>query len=99
MRRASKIDANHNEIVTALRAVGCFVQSLAAIGKGTPDVLAIYKGTVHLLEIKDGKKPQSSRELTDAENEWHNAALVIGHYRVPIVTSIDDALKAVGAVD
>ena len=99
MRTAARLDRNHTEIVTALRAVGCFVQSLAAIGKGTPDVIAIYRGTVHLLEIKDGKKPQSARELTDAEYDWHDGASLIGHYRVHIVTSIDDALKAVGAVD
>ena len=97
MRRAAKLDDNHAEIVTALRAVGCFVQSLAAIGKGTPDLLAIHKGTVHLLEIKDGKKPPSARELTDAESEWHEDALVCGQYEVPVVNSIEDALKVIGA--
>jgi hypothetical protein len=33
--RAAKIDANQEAVVTALRAAGATVQSLAGVGKGT----------------------------------------------------------------
>lgn len=39
MRRAARVDANHAEIVAALRDRGCLVQSLAALGHGVPDLL------------------------------------------------------------
>jgi len=97
MRRAAKLDDNHSEIVTALRACGAFVQSLAAIGKGTPDLLVIHRGAVHVLEVKDGAKPASGRKLTKDEAKWHAGAFMYGRYVVPVVNSIEDALKVIGA--
>lgn len=71
-RRAAKIDANHPEIVAALRAIpGVRVQSLASVGKGCPDLLVGYKGKNFLLEVKDGQKLKSQRLLTRDEIEWH----------------------------
>ena len=97
MRLKARTDSNHAEIVTALRAVGCFVQSLASIGKGAPDLLVIHRGAVHVLEVKDGAKPASGRKLTKDEAKWHAGAFAYGRYAVPVVTSIEDALKVIGA--
>lgn len=93
-RYAAKIDANQPEIVSALRKAGCFVQPLHTVGGGVPDLLVGRAGVNHLLEIKDGSKPPSARRLTPDQVEWH--ALYRG--TVHIVTSIDEALKAVGVI-
>lgn len=71
MRRAAKIDANQPAIVTALRQAGAFVQSLAAIGDGCPDLLVGYAGLTALVEVKDGSKLPSARQLTPDQQQWH----------------------------
>jgi hypothetical protein len=94
MRRAAKIDANQDEIVSALRSAGAIVQSLAAIGKGCPDLLIAFRGNLFLLELKDGNKPPSGQKLTDAQKTWHQAWGAL----VEIVNSPEAALRAIGAV-
>jgi hypothetical protein len=90
MMRAAKVDANHGEIVDALRKIGASVQSLAAVGDGCPDLLVGFRGRNLLIEVKDGSKPPSGRKLTAAQSCWHwawigdvrvacNAAQAIGH--------------------
>lgn len=73
MRKAARIDANHNEVVSILRQVGCTVQSLASQGSGCPDLLVGYQGQNYLLEVKDGDKPPSARKLTPDEARWHQS--------------------------
>ena len=73
MRRRARTDGNHGQIVEALRAAGCTVQSLAAIGDGTPDLLVGVGGRNLLVEVKDGSKSPSRRRLTDDERTWHAA--------------------------
>lgn len=73
MRRAAKIDANQEQVVSALRAVGATVQTLASVGKGVPDLLVGYQGKTLLLEVKDGSKPPSERRLTEDQLKWHGA--------------------------
>lgn len=97
MRRAAKIDDNQPEIVKALRAHGCDVLSLAAVGNGCPDLLVsrpYYPHHYFLLEVKDGEKPPSARKLTPDQVEFH------ARWKGPIhiVTSVDEALDAVGIV-
>ena len=71
MRRAAKIDANQEQIVSALRSAGATVQSLAAIGNGCPDLLVGFNGQTLLMEIKDGNKSPSQRKLTEDQIIWH----------------------------
>lgn len=92
MRRAARTDANHAEIVKALRAAGCFVQSLASIGKGCPDILFLCRQKWFLAEVKDGKKPPSRRNLTPHEQRWHELA---GMGMVYVIESVEDALALV----
>ena len=73
MRRAAKIDSNQIQVVSALRAAGATVQSLAAVGKGVPDLLVGYMGKTLLMEVKDGRKPPSAQRLTEEQLEWHGA--------------------------
>lgn len=92
-RRASRVDANHDAVVSALRAAGACVQSLASIGRGCPDLL-IYFGDYYIFEVKDGNKPPSKRRLTKDQIEWRRA------WKGPVVTvtSPDEALRILGAL-
>lgn len=95
MRRAARVDANQAQIVSALRAAGASVQSLAAVGDGVPDLLVGHKGCTYLVECKNGRLPPSARELTKDQIEWHvnwrGGACVV-------VNSADEALAAIGAI-
>lgn len=93
---SKRIDANHNLIVNGLRAVGAEVQSLASVGKGCVDALVAYRGTWYVGEIKDGSKPPSQRKLTPDETKWHDR--FSSHAPVHIWTSLEDALKTIGAI-
>lgn len=91
MRRFGKIDANHSEIVKALRQFGCSVKSLASQGDGMPDILVGLRGQNFLLEIKDGNLPPSKQKLTDDERVFH----ATWNGQVSVVTSVAEALKVI----
>ncbi len=91
-RRASKVDDNQPQIVKALRAAGASVQILSAVGQGCPDLLVGFRGDNFALEVKDGNKPKSARELTPDQRVWH----LLWRGRVEVVTCVEDALMAIG---
>lgn len=92
--RANKVDANQPAIVAALRKVGCKVQSLAAIGDGCPDLMVGWAGVITLMEVKDGSKPPSARQLTDAQRVWH---AIWAEERIAVVTTPEEAIAAARA--
>jgi hypothetical protein len=69
MRKRGKVDANHAEIVRALRGIGAFVQSLADVGNGCPDLLVSFRGKWFVFEVKS-----PGGKLTPDEARWHNEA-------------------------
>lgn len=91
MRRA-RVDANQPEIVKALRAYGCSVQHLHTVGTGVPDLLIGHPHSYRLglLEVKDGEKSPSRRELTPEQvtffAEWEG-------YPIGLATDVDSALR------
>lgn len=92
MRRGRR-DDNHAEVVAALRAAGASVEDLADVGGGCPDLLVGIRHVTYLLEVKDGTKPPSKRNLTPYEAAWHM------RWRgrpVAVVESVEDALAACG---
>lgn len=95
-RYKAKVDANHGDVVTALRGVGAGVQSLAGVGDGCPDLLVAFRGAWHVLEVKDGSKPPSKRKLTPEEQMW----LLRFDELAPVyvVNSVEEALEVIGAV-
>jgi hypothetical protein len=95
MRRAAKTDANQTQIVSALRAAGVFVQSLAAVGNGVPDLLCGFRGRLFLLEVKDGNKVPSARKLTQAQVDWH---AIWADVPLFVVETPEQALIALGAI-
>lgn len=89
MRRAAKVDANQEQIVSALRAAGASVQSLAPIGKGCPDILVAFRQAMYLMELKHGKgKPNELQE------KWH----IQWNAPVYVVRGPDEALRTIGAL-
>ena len=93
--RAARIDANHEQVVSALRAAGASVQSLAGVGKGVPDLLVGFQGKTLLMEVKDGKKTPSERRLTEDQVRWHGA------WRggpLAVVDGVDAALRMLGVM-
>jgi Holliday junction resolvase len=93
--RAAKIDANHEQVVSALRAAGASVQSLAGVGKGVPDLLVGFQGKTLLMEVKDGRKTPSARRLTEDQLKWH------GGWRggpLAVVDGVDAALRMLGVL-
>lgn len=89
MRRAAKVDQNQDEIVTALRAAGATVQSLAAIGKGCPDLLASLRGAMFLIEVKRAKG-----KVNELQAEWHAQ----WQAKVHVVRTPEDALRVIGVI-
>jgi len=94
MRRRAAVDANQSEIVAALRRVGASVVDLSSVGAGCPDVLCGYRGVNYAVEIKDGDKFKSQRKLTPAQVQFHAA----WRGQVCVVETVDEALRAIGAV-
>ena len=88
MRRAARVDENQGLIVKALRACGATVRIITQ-GDGIPDLLVGYRGHTILMEVKDGNKPPSARQLTPAEqiffDQWTGGKLFI-------VNSVEEAL-------
>ena len=93
--RAARIDANHEQVVLALRTAGATVQSLAAVGQGVPDLLVGFQGKTLLMEIKDGRKTPSERRLTEAQLKWHGAW---NGGPLAIVDGVDAALRMLGVM-
>jgi hypothetical protein len=91
VRRASKVDANHDQIVTALQAAGATVQSLAPIGRGCPDALASKGGAMWLFEFKN---PKGKDEVNEAQKKWH----IAWQAPVYVVRTPDEALRVIGAL-
>jgi len=94
MRRAARKDANQDEIVEVLRDIGASVAITHQLGNGFPDLVVGFRGENFMLEIKDGRKAPSAQRLTKDEEIFHRT----WNGKVDIVKSVDEALKAIGAV-
>lgn len=91
MRTRAKVDSTHREIVEALQAAGCFVQSLASVGKGCPDLLVSFCGRWSVLEVKAGRG-----QVSEAQDEWMEKAKPAQVYVVRSVEDVTLFLHAVG---
>ncbi len=81
MRQRARIDRNQPEIIRALRQIGASVEPIHTLGKGKPDLLVGYRGVNLLLEIKDGEKAPSRRQLTpdelDFKDSWRGHCVTV----------------------
>ena len=69
-RYARKVDANHREIVRALRRLGCTVLDLSSHGRDVPDLAVGYRGVVTLIELKNPQNKGSTRGLSAGQRRW-----------------------------
>ena len=91
VRRRARVDANHAEVRSALRAAGWTVVDCAGVGSGFPDLLIAKHGRVLMVEIKDGAKVPSKQKLTEDEVQFH-ALMAAAGVTVSVVTSVEEAL-------
>lgn len=83
-RYRNRTDANQQEIVDALKAIGC---SVYLLGKPV-DLLVGYRSMNFLLEIKNKK---GKNKLTDFQKEW----IPSWRGQVRIVHTVDEAIELV----
>lgn len=86
-RRAARVDANHAEIVRALRQVGASVQSLARQGDDCPDILVGFRKKNYVWEIKTAKG-----KLKPGQQRW----LDLWCGEAQVVRSVDEAFQILG---
>lgn len=87
MRYAARVDANQEQIVSALRAAGAYVWII-----GLPvDLLVGFKGHTFLVEIKDGPKKRLTKLQTDFFENWRGGTLCK-------VDCPDAALRMIGVI-
>ena len=71
MRRAARVDANQDQIVSALRAAGAYVWII-----GLPvDLLVGHKGHTFLVEIKTDSKKRLTALQADFFENWFGSTL------------------------
>lgn len=71
MRYAARVDANQQQVVSALRAAGAYVWVI-----GLPvDLLVGYNNHTYLVEIKDGPKKSLTRLQQDFFGNWTGGTL------------------------
>lgn len=87
MRYAARVDANQEQIVSALRAAGAYVWII-----GLPvDLLVGYKGHTFLVEVKDGSKKRLTKLQADFFENWVGGTLAR-------IDSPEAALRMIGVV-
>ena len=87
MRCAARVDANQDQIVSALRAAGAYVWVI-----GLPvDLLVGYKGHTFLVEVKNGPKRRLTALQADFFENWSGSTLAR-------IDSPEAALRMIGVV-
>ena len=89
--RRHRKDQNQKAIVEALENVGADTFDLSQVGKGLTDILVGFRGVNFLLEIKN---PDQNWKFTEKQNEFHR----FWRGQKAVVETVDDALKAIGAM-
>jgi hypothetical protein len=67
---ARRIDANQGSVVSYLRALGWSVFITSPLGRGFPDLVVGCPGFAAVVEVKDGDKVPSKRQLTPDEKTF-----------------------------
>lgn len=71
MRYAARVDANQEQIVSALRAAGAYVWII-----GLPvDLLVGYKNHTFLVELKSGPRKRLTKLQADFFENWSGSTL------------------------
>lgn len=65
-----KKDANHNDVVAAMREVNDSVRDTSSLGRGMPDGLIWINGGWQLFDIKNPKTGYGRRGLNKTQKKW-----------------------------
>lgn len=85
MRYAARVDANQEQIVSALRSAGAYVWVI-----GLPvDLLVGYNNHTFLVEIKDGPSKRLTRLQQDFFGNWCGGTLCR-------INDVEGALRMIG---
>lgn len=87
MRYAKRVDANQEQVVSALRAAGAYVWVI-----GLPvDLLVGYKNHTFLVEVKDGSKKRLTALQDDFFKNWSGGTLAR-------INDAESALRMIGVL-
>jgi len=87
MRYAARVDANQDQIVSALRAAGAYVWVI-----GLPvDLLVGYKGHTFLVEVKNGPRKRLTPLQANFFENWSGSTLAR-------IDGPDGALRMIGVL-
>jgi hypothetical protein len=87
MRRAARVDANQEQIVSALRGAGAYVWII-----GLPvDLLVGYKNHTFLVELKSGPRKRLTKLQADFFENWSGSTLAR-------IDNPEAALRMIGVV-
>lgn len=90
--RKAKRDANEPAIVAALEAIG------AEVWRGTEfDLFVSFRGKWHALEVKSSAAAARRKDATAQRQAEYRARAERCGCTIHVVTTVDEALKAIGA--
>jgi hypothetical protein len=91
-----KKDANQKDLEQAVKELGGAIVDTT----GDPDIgfdmLVVFRGVVYIVEVKDGAKPPSARQLTEGEIKRKRQVEQAGG-RYSVVTSRAELYHLIGA--
>lgn len=70
MKYGAKKDANHHEVVDALKKAGAYVIDMSHVGGGFPDLIVGFQGKTILMEIKNLKTSYGKKGLNKNQLKW-----------------------------
>jgi len=70
---ARRVDANQQDIIKALMAIGCTVADTSRAGQGFPDLVVGYRGKNYLIECKNDNMPPSKQKLKETQVRFHES--------------------------
>ena len=70
MKYGAKKDANHHEVVDALRKAGASIVDMSHVGKGFPDLIVGFQSKTILMEIKNPKTSYGKKGLNKNQVKW-----------------------------
>jgi hypothetical protein len=94
---ARKKDDNHDEIVDEFKRLGCGVKDVHNLPDFV-DIIICYKSATVMVEIKDGAKPPSARQLTFGEKKFSDEWIAKGGKWACIETieQANELVKSIG---
>lgn len=95
MKYGAKKDANHHEIVDALKKAGISVIDVSTMGGGFPDLIVYCRGKTMLAEIKNPKTGYGKRGANKLQVVWAE------NWPAPVylITSLEDVEAFANGVD